>query len=430
MTARITGIDPTGSTLDRTAMCVASAALPQVFDANDEDDDSEDEEKAAERRATSAKRGGTAVHKFLERVAAVGREAALAEVDPTWFDRCASIDVAKLADLLTLSTEIAVAYNWRADTARYLNPIMPRVYEIDEDEETALTIDVGAYDPKSETVYSGDYKGPRAWLPPPERSLQLGVGALALARINEASNAETEYVRLLDTGAPKRFGAWHDVFGLAGIADRTRSTMLRVIDIRGEVDRGRTPNVTEGPWCRYCPAKMHCPAKTAQIRAWMGGSKLSLREAITPENAAAFYAAYKPARESYKAAESALYAYAKVTPIPVAKEPDGSLRFFGELARPGNDRVDGSIAHRVLTAAYGGEVANAAVTMKVTKEKIGDAVASQMEPGTRGKAPKVRELISEIDALGGISNPVTTTTIEYVVDENGAARPAQKKKVA
>jgi hypothetical protein len=410
---RVTGIDPTGSSLDRVALCPASAALPQITEVDDDEQ--------------SARHRGTAVHKFLERVAAVGRASALAEVDPKHRDRCESINVAKLADRLKLSTEVAVAYNWREDTARILQPIAPRAYEVSDDEVPA-TLDLAAYDPKARRVFSGDYKGPRAWLPAPETSMQLGLGALALARIYDADEAEVEYIRILDQGEPRRFNATLDAFGLAAAAQRVRATLELVSEMRTAYEAGGIPNVLEGAHCRYCAARMHCPAKTAGMRALLSGDRrISLREPITPENASKFYAMVRAAKDLLAQAEAATYAYAKLTPIKVRDEEDGAVRYFGEFAREGNDVLDGSKTHAVISKRYGGEVANEVVSMETTKRAIGDAIKKH-KPADATQVGELKEILAELEALGGISNPTTTTTTEYTVGKDGA--PKARKRAA
>ncbi len=411
MNTRIAGVDPSGSSLDRIAVCHAAAALPQIIEAG--------ESKPRDK--------GIATHAFLERVAAVGREAALAEVDDEWRDRCADINIAKLADRLTLTTELAVAYNWVDDTARILKPIAPRAYEVDVDTEVPLTLDLAAYDQSADLVYSGDYKGPRAWLPEPEQSMQLGLGALALARIHGASGASVEYIRIRDDGTPRRFGAELDVFGLESAAERVRRTMGLVANMRNAVAAGVVPNVVEGPWCRYCPARQHCPAKTAAMRHVLGDPQpVPYVLPLTPQNAARAYELLKKAKDTIKQIEGAIFAYAKTTPIPLGTEPDGSERFFGEHRRPGNDVLDGAIVHQVMTRLYDGQAANESVTMDATKSAIGDAVRKRLPEG-EALAPNVKKVIDEVRALHGITNPETCTTVEFAITPEGQAKNKKRK---
>ena len=417
MTARLTGIDPTGSAMDRVERCTASAALPQVFDANEKPD----------------RDRGTAIHAFLDRVATLRkagaedpRATALAEVDAQWRQVCEDVELAKLGPQLEMSTEVAVAYNWREDTARILKTAGHRLYEIDPSCEIAATLDVVGAAPRE--VYIGDYKGPYGWLPDPHQAMQLGLGAVAIARVTKARRAQVEYIRILSDGSPRKFSASLDVFGLEGAAARIRGTMERVEAMRPAIEAGVVPNVTEGPWCRHCPARMNCPAKTSAMRAVLApeATAISIREPITPDNAGRVYSLWREAKNRLSMIEGAIHAYAKVTPIPVGLDEDGSERFFGELRRPGNDVVDGVIAHQVLTKRYGGDAANTAVMMETTKKAIGDLARAHLQPGE--KITKVIEsIVEDIRAAGGIDNPETTTTTEYSVAPDGAAKARKRK---
>jgi hypothetical protein len=413
---RITGTDPTGSSLDRTMRCIASAALPQVFQAGD----SYDRDK------------GTAIHGFLDRVAelrkagdANPRETALAEVDEQWRGICAGVELGKLTAQLDMSTEVAVAYDWRKDAARFLKPLEPRLYDIDPTTEIAFTIDVaGAADRR---VYIGDYKGPYGWLPEPTHSMQLGLAAVAIARIHRARSAKVEYIRIRDDGTPRKFDGDLDVFALDGAAERIHNTMSAVDEMRPAIASGVVPNVTEGPWCKWCPAKRHCPAKTSQMRAILHDPpSVSLRDPLTPETAGTVYALIRKAKDAIANAESALYAYAKAEPILIGTDEDGALRFFGELRRPGNEVLDGAITHRVLTKKYGGEAANKAVTMEVTKKAITDVARAALQPGEK-ISKVVDSVVEEVRKLGGAKRPETCTTVEYTIDAEGETKARKRK---
>lgn len=400
---------PSGSQMDRIVRCPASAALPQIHDANPDD----------------GRERGTAMHRFLERVPEIGREAALAETDEEHRTFCASIELATLADRMTLSRELALAYNWRSDSARRLLPLEHRAYEVDPSCEIPLTLDLaGAADA---AVYAGDYKSGHGWLPEPAQSMQLGLGALALARLHDATDAHVEYIRIRDDGEPRRWRASLDIFGLEAAAERVRETMAGVERLRAELAVGATPNVVEGQWCRYCPARQHCPAKTALIRRVLSDPQpIPYLQPLTPESALRVYQLLSPARSALAQAEAALYAYAKVTPIPLGEDEDGSVRLFGELRRPGNEVLDGAIAHRVLTEMFDGEAANGAVTMDVTKKAITDVVRTHLQPGTKITAEAER-VLARIRELGGARRPETTTTTEYTVSPDGDTKARRRK---
>jgi hypothetical protein len=197
--------------------------------------------------------------------------------------------------------------------------------------------------------------------------------------------------------------------------------------VRQVVDAGRVPNVTEGPWCRYCNARAACPAKTATIRQLVLDTQpIAPMKVITPEDARRAYAMFHPMKQALKQVEGALYAYAKLDPIFVRTEDDGSERWFGELERPGNEEVSGPIAHAVLTEIYNGQVANAAVEYTATKTAIGAAVRAALPEGEK-LAPALRAVYAAIDKSGGLHKPKTCTTTEYTISPSGEAKARKRK---
>lgn len=426
---RITGIDPTGSSFDRIALCTASAALPQVFEGG-----------AGEYRDR-----GTAIHKFLDRVAQLRRDsfpldaavaAALAETDEQWRAACDQVDIEQLGDRTTLSTEVALAYNWKADSGRVLHPVAPRQYEIDPDCEVALTLDVAGVGDRHVAV--GDYKGQFAWLPDPATSLQLGVGALVLARIHRARSASVEYLRVRSDGSISRWAAELDVFGLEAVADRVQAMMREVEQLRGAIGDGVVPNVTTGPWCQFCKARMHCPAKTQLVRSVLeAGTKLSLREPITPANVGNVYALLKRAKEGVAIVEKAIHAYEgdgdpstpeqlSPTAIPVGPDPDGSMRYFGRFERPGREQLDGATTLRVLTARYGAEIATKACEVETSKTAIEEVVRANLGEGEKLGATK-DAIIAEIRAAGGTQRAKTDKATEFTVAPDGTVKTRKRK---
>lgn len=398
------------SSMDRVARCEASAALPQVIDANESE---------------GAKRGH-AVHDFLYRLPDVGFEQALAEVPEKWRDLCESIQLAKLGAHLKLSREVTLVYNWREDTARMPPPDERGRVKVDRRSEVVVRMDLLGVGDK--VVYIGDYKTGNGWLPEPEQSYQLGTGAVAAARFFGARAAKLEYIRIRDDGTVRKFSGDQDLFALDDTADKIRKTMLRAMELRERVLGGFVPNVVEGAWCKYCPAKFHCPAKTAGMRHIINDtSPVPYVVPLTPEVARVGYLKLKEAKERLALIESAFYAYAKLTPIPVEQEEDGTMRYFGELERDGNDVLDGKKTHQVITTWFGAEVANKVVTMETTKKAITAAVKEHKNPDATQKEV-FEAIIDEIDKLGGITNPITTSTIEYTVDPEGSTKARRAKK--
>lgn len=401
------------SSMDRVARCEASAALPQVTDANESD----------------GQERGHAVHKFLERLPEVGRDAALLEIPEKWRDLCESIQIGRIAAQLVLSREVTIVYNWRDDTARLpAADETGRTVKIDRRSESVVRMDLlGRADRR---VYAGDYKTGYGWTPEPAQSFQLGMGAVAAARLFGARSATLEYIRIRDDGTVRKFAGTMDLFALDETAAKIRKTMLRAMELRERVLGGFVPNVVEGPWCKFCPAKFHCPAKTAGMRHVINDrSPVPYVLPLTPEIALVAYTKLKEAKERLGMIESAIYAYAKLTPIPLGADEDGTLRFFGELARDGNDVIDGAKAHRVIAGRFGGEVANKVVTMETTKKAITAAVKENKLPDETQKEV-FEAILDEIDKLGGITNPTTTTTVEYTVDPDSGETKVRKKRSA
>jgi hypothetical protein len=404
-------ITATGSQLDRIARCPPSGALPQVIDLGDDDEDDRSQ--------------GTIRHRFLQRASEVGREAALEEVDEEWRANCADIDLAKIADQLKLSHEVPIAYNWAADTARLLYPVAPRVYEIDPSCEVAMTTDIVGEGNRH--VYIGDYKGPHAWLPDPALSYQLGAAAVAFSRLFKARRATLEYIRIRDDGTPVKFKGELDMFGLDDVAEKISKMMGGLPALRSSIDSGIIPDVFEGPWCRYCHSKQHCPGKTALVRSVLGNpTPIPYSLPLTPADAVRIYRMFAPARAALKQAEGVLAEYAKLTPISLGVDPDGSERFYGELSRPGNEELDGSIVHRVITEMYDGETANKSVTYGATKAAIGDAIRGSLKPDEKITIQKDK-VIARVRELGGSSRKMTTTTTEFTVAPGGQTKARKRK---
>lgn len=407
------------STSDRIARCHASAALPQVTDANDQDD---------EAKKDDPREKGHDVHRFLQRLPEIGREAALAEIENEANRTiCADIQIARLAAQLRMSREVAMAYNFRDDTARILKLDESGRAEIDRSCELQARADVVGVHEAARKVYVGDYKTGRSWLPAPEESVQLGLGALAASRLTGARVADVEYIRIRDDGTVRKFNAVLDRISLDASAARIADMMSSVFELRDKVLEGFVPNVTEGPWCKHCPAHQHCPAKTALIRqVVLDPSPIPYTVPLTPERAAIAYGLLQKAKAALKQIEATLFAYAKEEPIRVGTDPDGSERWFGELIREGNDQLDGSIAHRVLSEILSPEIANNLVQMETTKTAINAELRKHPHLGETEKV-KQKRVYDAIKALGGISNPITKTTTEFTISPNGDAKARKRK---
>lgn len=412
-----------GSTIDRVARCNASAALPQVIDDN-------------ERNFFAGK--GSAMHEFLNRVPEVGYEAALLEVDENHREFCESIQLAKLKHAQSMSREFAIAYNWRDDTARLLKRNELGRVEVDRSCEIATIVDFGGV--STDAVATGDYKSGYQWLPPPEESFQLGTGLVALARLYDKRKGIAEYIRVLDDGSTRRKFAEFDGMALDMMAMKIADTMRNANDLRLRVMGGYVPDVREGPWCKYCPAKYGCPAKTSMIRAIVDDpAPIRYVLPMTAESAASAFLQIRKAKEIIKMAEGAVYKFALLAPFLIETEEDGTEHWLGEFTRPAAEEFKGEVAHAEVSKLYGGEIANSVVSMETTKAALTNAVKAEVTKANQaakdaGLKPELtikgetEKLYKAIRDAGGKVEKTTSTTTEYTKNPKDGTLKQYKRK--
>lgn len=109
------------------------------------------------------------------------------------------------------------------------------------------------------TQYVRDDSGDRA---------QLGAYAVMAASLYDADSAECVACVVTEKSAL----AWErwtlDADDLATAAADLQATVAAVDAARATVAAGRTPDVEEGPWCRWCSALRSCPA-TEGVCSWL-----------------------------------------------------------------------------------------------------------------------------------------------------------------
>lgn len=393
----------TMSALPRVSRCPASAALPQA-------------------RAESADASrGTAVHRYLERVAQVGREEALDEVPEDVRPLCEAIDLEQLpVDPSAFAAEVAMALDYDTGEAREIGRGRNRNYGPLGPTEVAGTADVVAL-LGDDAVYVGDYKvgwGHSRHTPPASRNLQLRALALAMAQLHGRGRAVVELIHVLDDGEVWCDRAELDAFDLDLVGVELQDTADRVDQAREQVGQGQVPEVSMGPWCRYCPAFASCPGQTALLRAVAESPSQEADELLallTPQQAARAYERLQQVKEALKRVEAAIHAYAREEPIPLG---DGMV--FGPV-EASRDAVDGPVARQVLVRLYGQEVADAAVEYEASKASIDRGLRRLVEHfKQRGERVTLKALKEEalkaIRAAGGI-----TTTTRVTVREHRAA---------
>lgn len=309
----------TASSFARAQACAASQVLPRVYEP-----------------PSTAADVGTAVHRYVQRLAEVGREAALAEVPDEWRARCARIDTTALPHA-SGGYAVEVALAWAPDTGegRELarNVEGRGVYQgLDGGAYVAGTADLVGV--TADAVVVLDVKTGHGYLPEPSRSAQLrGLAVMAAAAYGRTS-AVVGYVLLRDD-TPRVWTEALDGLELASERETLREMRHRVARLWGRwarpsVANPLVPDVAIGDHCRYCPALRACPAYTSLMAV-----------AETPAQVDAL-------ERQAKLARAQLDARAAQTPVPL---PDG--RVYGARLRQ-RRRVDSARALAVLRERHPG----------------------------------------------------------------------------
>ena len=232
---------PSASGLPRAFRCHASLTLPQVRSGG-----------------TAFAHKGTAVHKFLEDVPRLGREAALAAIeDESARLLCEALDVERLplGDGISYAAEVAYSLDLVMGTATEVGRGIGRAYP--DDGGLHGTADLVALSSDGATAIVLDAKTGHGWMPSAAESEQLKMLALMACRAHGASKARVAHLHLRDDGS-----VWTDWAELS--AEDLARFESEITDLLG-VTRVGAPAV-EGGWCRYCPAFSACPADRKSTR--------------------------------------------------------------------------------------------------------------------------------------------------------------------
>ncbi len=355
---------PTFSAIERADACPPSVSLPQ----------------AASSSPFAAR--GTAIHAYLadpcHDLDAVPEEHRAA---------CAAIQLDRIPAGVEWAHEVTLCYDPETDTGRELGRDLGRDYSGARPTEYVGTLDVIGLTPDAAVVY--DFKSGHGSVTSAAENMQLRVGALAACRAYGRDKAIVGIVYLRDEEPV------FDVAELDSLEIEITAAQLR--RLTRKLSSEQPP--TEGEWCRYCPAIAHCPPKVSLLRAACGEPE-SLSFAITPENAAKAYAAWKRADDVLGSLKKALVAFAESTPIDL-----GGGKVYGPKAST-SEKLDPLVVEAVLTKLYGPEVARQAVELKATKASVERATGKKKEP------------LEAIRAAGG----ATTTSTVRVCEHAGSGR--------
>lgn len=391
----------TASALNRLAVCPASGALPEV------------------RVESAAMSRGSAAHDYLDNLADVEPEAALAVIAVEHRDYCASIDLDKVLPIVRapgVRTETAYAYNVATGEVRYIGRRIGRAYGPLAATEIAGSMDVEILEPG--VVHIRDWKvgfGIDLLAPPPEKNRQLRTYALMAARHHGVDRATIGRVRIDENGSvwPDR-PVDLDAFDLDDIADEVGRIHAAMQRAKVTIAEGRTPAVSESGHCAYCPAFNHCPAKKS-LALQLGSAPQEIEDfvaaSLTPDNTARAYERIKLAKLVVERAEKAVQEYAARTPIPL---DNGMVLGPVETTR---ESIDGGLAHAVLAEEYGEDVAEAACKLEATKVRLRDALKGYAHRTGEKLAPVERQALALLRDRGAIQETTTTTVKEHRVKE-------------
>lgn len=250
------------SSLARARQCPPSHALPAV------------------RSDSTYAARGRVIHAYLAAlVDGTPREEALAAVaDPALREWCEKIDTRHVPR--GAESEVAFAFDVLSGLARRLQPGDHRNYSV-APHEIPGTCDLVLWSDSAVEVW--DWKTTSFDHDPEFYREQLEFYGLCAARAAGATTATLRIKVITDDGAVADGAEWSlDWEDLARIAQRTRETHMAVKYTRAaRLEHERTafapwtPDVTEGPQCRYCPAFLACPAKRAAIAAVLSQEPLA-----------------------------------------------------------------------------------------------------------------------------------------------------------
>lgn len=425
-------ISITGSRAHRVWKCPASAVLPQVDEGP---------------RNEPARRRGKQIHAYLERVAAVGVDAALAEQtldqDGAEFLVSSTVDVtpgrtagerraallrenAKLLALLRaldldelptwLATEVAFAWDWKARTARELGRNLDRAYPALGPTENACTLDIVGSATASHAGLVSDYKSGHTKYPAPDYFGQTLLGGLCARSVYKLEKVALELIHIHDDGTHHKVRRWVGEFELDAFEDEWGAAMELVDHWEAEYAAGRGVNVNEGPHCEYCPAYNQCPAKTALVRqlpAELRGLGIQVgqdeagapvllieRGKISIRSASEMWMAIERIEDVLSRAKQEIVGIAAFEPIPL---PDG--RVIGRLQTE-RRALDGRIVAEVLDARYGRQEREATVDLECTMDSLRRCVVRNIKPGEKISTKKrdgvFDRVLEDIESKGGI----------------------------
>lgn len=402
----------TASSLERYFACAASAVLPRV-------------ESAPHPRTVR----GSVIHRYLERVAqlvraglslAAARSEALDETEEEYRAACEVIDLDSLPiDGMRWAQEVSFAFDVATGKARVIGHGLSReeAYSDAGPTEITGTADSVGISADGLTVLLTDYKTGLGDVTPAARNAQLRFLSLAASRAYGAVHARVALIKVKDDGLAYYDPASFDAFEVDGVA----------LDLAALWDRVSAavanPEAAErtGEYCKHCPSRTYCHARTAAVRVAVGEIEESRpRLAVTPEN---ILRAWDLATLLEGYAEDLKRDCKSIFEAEPVKLANGLV--FGPKRYP-RDTLDGPIAKKVLAARFGDEVADRCAKWSVSKESVKRGVRAVTERTGEKFSHLLREVLAEIDAAGGVIHGSYTRVEPHAPDNQASIKVADE----
>jgi hypothetical protein len=382
---------PTASRLQLATACPASQVLPVVD------------------TAWGAGDKGTERHAALANVIVGTEQNPPAEV-VAWLDAL-NDEPATLAPLRGAAPELAYGYTPATGVARLIGSNVGRAYNAAPGEFVGSADYVLVADNAVTVV---DLKTGLGEVPHPSRNAQLRFLALAAARWHGVESARVGILHAPDGRAAWWSWATVDAFELEAIAVELRTLAERIGYARNDVERGRTPRLTVGEHCTYCPARFGCPARVAMAQRLAGEPEkvvLDLKAMLTPESASLALARWQAATKALAEVGAALHAYASESPIAL-----GDGRAWGPVTSE-REVIDADKAWPVLVAKFGANAAREAMSLDTSKagiERMARALRDTLANKTTIKA-LTTEALEALRAAGAVTTKKQTWFEEHVI---------------
>lgn len=352
---------------------------------------------------------GTGVHTFLADAHAMGRDLALARIPHTAPHRklAERIDVdalpwapANLPPGATVHFERRLAYAPTTGAGRMLDRGEPAA-----DSEMPGTPDVVVVTDAEAIVYDSKTGNP-AEVTRPDDNRQLEAYAVAAGAVHGRFVVRTAIVQIYEDGSPFVVAAREPIDALRLAEIRLR--ILRVLDRVGEaaVAADPRPYMARGPWCRYCPRFVECPAQLAVLRALISALRNGEAPAIGVEHVSASRDFVRDASKWIDELKATIADYARVQAVPTSK-PGVVYREFASTQRT---IVDEPRALDVIRERYGDDVARAATQTSTTA--IDRAVSDHARRNGRKIGAASEDAWSALKAAGVAADVPTTKVRE------------------